>query len=290
MVCCRDDFRGHFVDPQQLFSPTWGFGVSTLGLDDPISFQIGAVALIFAVLGFLWTWRSAGRLRWELGYFVVAGVGATLLAMQVAAPLWELPVVGGILQSAQFPWRWLVLTALCVSVLSGPIGNTVGAENRDRLTLPLVVLASLVILGSYAYLRVEITEPVEGPVNLAGLIRFQQSSDEMTGQHGMGEAIPTRSPMADYYMNQDNAGEPVKPIDTKLDYGVFDYKTFSASSVAHNTVSEEIYYYNSRKTPRPLSSITSTTRVGMPIFLTGNMGSVSARFRSHRKPRGRWDA
>ena len=85
--------------------------------------------------------------------------------------------------------------------------------------------------------------------------------------------------MADYYMNQDYAGEPVKPIDTKLDYGVFDYKTFSASSVAHSTVSEEIYYYNSRETPRPSSSIIFTTQAGTPIYWTENMGSDSASFR-----------
>ena len=73
-------------------------------------------------------------------------------------------MIGGVLQSAQFPWRWLILPALCVSVLAGLIGWTLGDRNREQLSLPLVVFASLVILGSYSYLRVEITEPVEGPV------------------------------------------------------------------------------------------------------------------------------
>ena len=94
--------------------------------------------------------------------------------------------------------------------------------------------------------------------------------------------------MADYYMNQDYAGEPVKPIDTKLDYGVFDYKTFSASSVAHNTVSEEIYFYNGRGHPRPSFSITSTTRAGAPISSMGNMGSGSARRRLCLRRLARW--
>ena len=56
----RYDFRGHFVYPHQLFSPTWGFGVSTVGPDDPISFQIGVVALCFAVLGVLFAWSPRG--------------------------------------------------------------------------------------------------------------------------------------------------------------------------------------------------------------------------------------
>ena len=246
----RYDFRGHFVYPHQLFSPTWGFGVSTVGPDDPIGFQIGVVALCFAVLGVLFAWSRAGRLRWEIAYFSVAALGATLLTMQIAAPLWELPMIGGLLQSAQFPWRWLVLPALCGSLLAGLIGWTLDERNREQLSLPLVVFASLVILGSYSYLRVEITEPVEGPVSLAGLMRFQQSSDEMTGSTAWVKEIPAWSPMADVYISQDQAGETVKPVDTKLDYGVFDYKTFSASSVAHNTVSEEIYFYNGRETPQ----------------------------------------
>jgi hypothetical protein len=39
-------------------------------------------------------------------------------------------------------------------------------------------------------------------------------------------------------------------VDTKLDYTIFDYKTFGASSVAHSTISEEIYFFNSRSSPQ----------------------------------------
>ena len=110
----------------------------------------------------------------------------------------------------------------------------------------------VLILASYPYLRVEIREPAEGPVSLAGLMRFQQSSDEMTGSTAWVKEIPTWSPMADYYISQEMAGESVAPIDTKLDYSIFDYETFGASSVAHNTVSEEIYYFNGESTPRAI--------------------------------------
>jgi hypothetical protein len=108
----------------------------------------------------------------------------------------------------------------------------------------LLGLAALVILGSYSYLQVQISEPAEGPVSLAGLMRFQQSSDEMTGSTAWVKEIPTWSPMADYYISQDKAGGEVKPVDSKLDYTVFDYETFAAASVAHSTVSEEVYYDN----------------------------------------------
>jgi hypothetical protein len=166
--------------------------------------------------------------------------------------LWEAPLIGGILQSAQFPWRWLILPALCVSVLAGLIGARVVLPERKGMTLALLALATLVIAGSYPMLRVQISEPAEGPVSLAGLMRFQQSSDEMTGSTAWVKQIPTWSPMADYYISEDKAGGPVMPVDTMLDYTIFDYETLGASSVAHSTVSEEIYYFNGLETPQTL--------------------------------------
>jgi hypothetical protein len=248
----RYDFRGHFVYLHQLFSPTWGFGVSVPGPDDPISFQLGAAAIVLATLGVIFTWRTLGNLRWEIGYFVLAGAAGLLVTLQVAAPLWELPLVGGLLQSAQFPWRWLVVPTLCLSVVAGLAGMLVTEMDRGKIALPLLGLVAVVILSSYPYLRVEISEPAEGPVGLAGLMMFQQSSDEMTGSTAWVKEIPTWSPMADYYLSQYQAGGDVNPVDTKLDYAVFDYETFGASSVAHDTISEEVYYSNRTDTPQSL--------------------------------------
>jgi hypothetical protein len=249
----RYDFRGHFVYLYQLFSPTWGFGVSVPGPQDPISFQVGAAALVLAVTGVLLAWRHVSRFGWEIAFFVVGGLLATLPALQVAAPLWEAPGLGALLQSAQFPWRWLVLTALCVSILAGLAAAHLPQPQDQALSLPLLALAAVVILSSYSYLQVQISEPAEGPVSLAGLMRFQQSSDEMTGSTRWVKEIPKWSPMADYYISQDQQGLPVRPVDTKLDYSVFDYENFAAESVAHNTISEEIYYAN--KTTEPQSVV-----------------------------------
>lgn len=248
----RYDFRGHFVYAWQLFSPLWGFGVSIPGPLDPISFQVGAVALVFAVLGVLLAWQPKERFRWEIAYFVLAGCVATLLTLQVAAPLWELPGLGALLQSAQFPWRWLVLMALCTSVLAGLVAAHLPVSQQQPLSLPLLGLAAVVILSSYPYLQVQISEPAEGPVSLAGLMRFQQSSDEMTGSTAWVKEIPTWSPMADYYISQANQGDTVKPVDSKLDYTIFDYETFGAESVAHSTVSEEVYFANQSNAPQLL--------------------------------------
>jgi hypothetical protein len=83
-------------------------------------------------------------------------------------------------------------------------------------------------------------------------MRFQQSSDEMTGSTAWVTEVPTWSPMADYYIQQEAAGAPEAPIRTWLDYSVFDYETFGAESVAHNSVSEQIYFANRTETPQTL--------------------------------------
>lgn len=274
----RYDFRGNFVYFRQLFDTHWGFGVSVPGADDAISLQIGLAALVLAFVGILATWRRAGRLRWEIAFLAAAAVVAVFLSLQVAAPLWELPVIGGVLRSAQFPWRWFSVMAPFVALLGGLVmarfdGDALLPANyrEERLppeenagiggiTLPLIVVAATIILASYPYLRVQITEPVEGPVSLAALMRFQQSSDEMTGSTAWVTEVPRWSPMAQYYVDQAVAGDTVAgagesviaPVTTKLDYGNIDYENLAADSVAHNSVMEEVYYLNRSESDQPL--------------------------------------
>jgi hypothetical protein len=168
-----------------------------------------------------------------------------VLALRWAAPLWELPVIGAVLGSAQFPWRWFSITVLCLSVLAGLPLYPASEGPFSGLTLSLVALTAVVLLGSYPLLRVEITEPAEGPVGLPALMRFQQSSDEMTGSTAWVKEIPTWSPMADEYMRQERAGEPVTPVPSMVDYTTVQYNCetgFAVNSEARTTLSEEVWY------------------------------------------------
>lgn len=247
----RYSFRGHFVYFHQLFSPQWGFGVSTVGPDDPIGFQIGVIPLLLVAAGVILVWArtsSGNALRWEIGALLIAALGGAFAGMTWSAPLWELPIVGSVLQSAQFPWRWFAITALGLSALAGlPLLAVSDAQRNRGVSLPLIGLATLVILASYPLLRVEIVEPAEGPVSLAALMRFQSSSDEMTGSTAWVREIPTWSPMADAYIAQEERGEPVTPVASYVDYTLMNYNRetgFVVNSEAHTTIMEEVWYWS----------------------------------------------
>jgi len=99
---------------------------------------------------------------------------------------------------AQFPWRLLVVIAPLIAVLAGAV--MLGLESASTKTVPLsvVILSGLILLSSYPYVRAVVRDPkpTEGPVSQAALFRFQQSSDEMTGQTAWVQRIPAWSTLA----------------------------------------------------------------------------------------------
>lgn len=239
----RYNFRDDFLYFFQFFSPLWDFGVSLPGPNDTLSFQIGPVLLLFALLGGLAAWQRYS-LRPEVAVFAIAGLGGAALGWSLLAPLWDWPLIGTILQSAQFPWRWLPLTVVGFSVLAGLlfVPDWGIEEEAGHLSPPLFVVMAVVILASYPLLQVQTVEPAEGPVGLAALMRFERDADEMTGSTAWVKEIPTWSPMAEYYINLDEAGQPVTPVTSKVDYESLDYSKLAVGSVANNTVMEEVYF------------------------------------------------
>jgi hypothetical protein len=208
----RYDYRDDFVYFFQLFSPTWGFGTSGPGPGDTVSFQLGAVPFVLSVLSLAVLKQAKDwALRRQVLFFQAITLVAIFLLLPAAATTWELlsPV-----RFAQFPWRYLTFTVLSTAVLAGSIIHKNPKSQipnpKSLFPYPLIILTVLIILGSYPYLQVEITEPAEGPVSLAGLMRFQQSADEMTGSTAWVKEIPEWSPMADNYI----AG---LPVESKLD-------------------------------------------------------------------------
>ena len=200
----RFAFGDDFVALHQLFSPTWGFGASIPGPDDEAGFQIGVAALILYILSFWVVPQLTDSLIRRTLYFFQ---GFTALVIFLTVPISSLVWTYLPLSSfAQFPWRLLVVMAPFISVMSGTVlALSVESVPTKAIVpayspqLPLVILSSLIILSSYPYLEAQVREPkpTEGPVSQAALFRFQQSSDEMTGQTAWTRDIPNWSTLAE---------------------------------------------------------------------------------------------
>jgi hypothetical protein len=244
----------HFVYFNQLFNPVWGFGISQPGPDDvaqgSLSYQIGAVPLLLALVALVTVGRLGRARRRELWLLALWGGAAAFLTLGLSAPAWHLPLV----PLAQFPWRYLMLAAAPICVLAGTVVAAPGAGDKpdeasriahhvSRITLywPTALILALVLLGSYPYLQVEMREPTaeQGPVSYQALMRFQRTSDEMTGVTAWvdGTQRPNWSPMADVWIK---GGEPR----TRVDYRqVPQNKTLAVNAEAMGTDYEEIWYY-----------------------------------------------
>ncbi|MFX1412123.1 MAG: hypothetical protein ACFFA6_17410, partial [Promethearchaeota archaeon] len=161
-------------------------------------------------------------------------------------PIWEWLRLASLIQ---FPFRLLSITTISLSLLAGVVPwnseeyaeleTLSSSQEPKRLShaasspwLVVAPLLALVILGSYAYLNPPFTEPPEGPVSLAGLMRFQQSSGEMVGLTAWVKEKPTWGPLADLYIQD-------RPINTKLAYTSLP-EDAQVEILRHNTVLDEV--------------------------------------------------
>jgi hypothetical protein len=124
------DFRNHFVQIGQYFSPFWGFGYSNdpAGANDGMSFQLGVLLVLLAITALfnLRYWRAGRAVQ---AYLLVTGTALLLVMTPLAQPLWEtLPALTVI----QFPWRLLALAGFVFSALGGLVLFGLAAP----LTLP----------------------------------------------------------------------------------------------------------------------------------------------------------
>ena len=215
----RFAFGDDFVELFQLFSPKWGFGASIPGPDDDAGFQIGLAAIILFVLSFYSVPKLTEPFVKRTFYFFQA---MTLILIFLTTPISSLVwTILPLSSFAQFPWRILVIIAPFIAITTGtilsnshhPPSSTLNLQSPIPNLLPTILLATLILLSSYPYIKAEVRDPkpTEGPVSQAALFRFQQSSDEMTGQTAWVQRIPNWSSLAEQV---ERGGE----IATKVNY------------------------------------------------------------------------
>lgn len=240
----------HFVYFYQLFDPTWGFGISQPGPDDAaqggMSHQLGAAATLLSVIALVVSRRFRPAIRREAWFWGLWAAASIFLMLPVSEPAWRyVPIV----PYAQFPWRYLMLAIIPLSILPGILvaeSRLQMADFRFQMTgrqkhWAALILAGLLLLSSYPYLRVEVVEPTpeQGPVSMAALMRFQRTSDEMTGVTAWVD--PQRRPM---WSDMAELWVQGKEVTTRVDYSqVPQNETLAVNSEDMGSAHEQVYFY-----------------------------------------------
>ncbi len=267
----------HFVYFQQLFDPSWGFGISQPGpveaAQGGLSFQLGLAATVLSVIAVGWMFvrwvrtrrlsiaqpasgEATGQVRnssdsvgpqWfhEVAFWALWAVASIFLTLDISLLAWQyVPIV----PYAQFPWRYLMLAILPLSILPGVlVADRVSAEPYGSGVpsvagfWPTLVLAVLLMASSAPYLKVEVREPTreQGPVSMAALMRFQRTSDEMTGVTAWVDPArrPMWSDMADLWVQG-------AEVTTRVDYSqVPQNESLAVNSEDMGTAHEQVFFY-----------------------------------------------
>lgn len=125
------NFSDHFVCLPQLWDSPWGFGGSTAGCHDGMSFKIGKLHLIvgfFSFSVFIFGLFDQFNLREKLnknkdiaGFVTFSIIGfliSIFMLIPISSIVWEkLPFIAFL----QYPWRYLIFASFFTSVLSGAL-------------------------------------------------------------------------------------------------------------------------------------------------------------------------
>ncbi|PIP53156.1 hypothetical protein COX08_02530 [Candidatus Beckwithbacteria bacterium CG23_combo_of_CG06-09_8_20_14_all_34_8] len=153
-------YKLHFIYFRQLFQTGFRYGGSILGPDDDISFQLGIsqlIVLLLAITTYIYVWfrkRRSNTLQVVLFPILLFSLGLFVFIMSFHSTfIWEkIPI----LQMAQFPWRFLSLNIVILSLLVGFVAFLVNAIKQKPLRLVFgLVLAILLISTNIGFFKPE---------------------------------------------------------------------------------------------------------------------------------------
>lgn len=141
-------YSDHFVCPIQLWDSPWGFGGSTKGCIDGMSFKIGKLFIIFAavslILGLICI-RSNNKNRNAVVLAFLGLLAVVFLMVPYAKPVWDLVPLMAYLQ---FPWRFLLLASFFSAFLVGAIPYSISQINLNTKLYSVISLIIAIVLVS----------------------------------------------------------------------------------------------------------------------------------------------
>jgi len=116
------NFRNHFVCIGQLWDSPWGFGGSAAGCTDGLSFKIGKLHILAAIVAFIFMFcikKMRRSKEWLVVLFSFFGfLFSAFLTLEASKWIWEIVPT---MAFFQYPWRFLILTSFFSSILAGSL-------------------------------------------------------------------------------------------------------------------------------------------------------------------------
>jgi hypothetical protein len=167
MISGYFNYMAHFVDINQLFfSRFWGYGGSTWGPNDDMSFSVGQLQWIVAIIASviaIFRFKKHKESSLMILMMVFFGAVYAFLTHSRSLPIWErLPL----LQYAQFPWRLVALIVFYFSFVTGYLATIKIPELYKKYFF--ILLSIGVILWNLPFFHIERPTRVTLEEKLAG--------------------------------------------------------------------------------------------------------------------------
>ena len=161
------NYRLHYTTLYQLFiSSFWGYGGSTWGPNDTMSFSVGHLHWIVAAFLAIWALVKKNRLVMLISSL---GLLAIFLTHGKSEIIWRLIPS---LAFVQFPWRFLTLSTFFLSLVSGAIALII-----SKKLIPLLLL--LLLLLNVYFFRPDIWRPISDAGQFSGQLWDEQRSSAL---------------------------------------------------------------------------------------------------------------
>lgn len=187
MIVGYFNFLAHFADIKQLFfSRLWGYGGSTWGPEDGMSFSVGLLQWILALVAgliALFNFKKNKINSLIIWMFIGFAFFYAFLTHSKSSVIWNHI---SILQFAQFPWRLVALAVFYFSFCSGFLLSIKITNLQKKILLASLVI--IVIFWNLPYFRVDKHLTVSIQEKLSGL----QWENQVTG--GIFDYLPRSAP------------------------------------------------------------------------------------------------
>jgi hypothetical protein len=160
LILGGSNFRDHFVCLSQLWTSPWGYGGSTKGCIDGLSFMVGKYHIILTILLFVFAlialfFRNCfNRFKKDKLIIIIFSFLGFLISifftLQVSQPIWELirPMA-----FFQYPWRFLLTAVFFASFISGAIFWVMEKfiKKNTLIVITLFIISCFLILVSVKF-------------------------------------------------------------------------------------------------------------------------------------------